>query len=129
MKSMILDVGMCGFDGPRIKELLKERIGATVVQAATASEAFEQLDKGRFDLILVNRIFAANGDSGLKLIQELKSAGTTTPVMLVSDHEDAQAKAAALGAVPGFGKSELEEHQTFQLIQDALGEQRHPKQE
>ncbi len=59
--------------------------------------------------MLVNRVFDADGSSGLDFIKTLKAdaALTATPVMLVSNYEDAQAQAVAVGAVPGFGKATL----------------------
>jgi hypothetical protein len=40
--------------------------------------------------------------------------------MLVSDQPDAQQQAAALGALPGFGKSNLESEDTVNLLRNAL---------
>jgi DNA-binding NtrC family response regulator len=116
MSIRILDVGQCGFDGPAISQLLHEKLHATVQSAATADQAKRELASGKFDLVLVNREFAADRGSGVELIQDLVDNGTTVPLMLVSDHEDAQRAAVAAGAVRGFGKSELQEPATFELI-------------
>ena len=115
----ILDLGQCGFDGPNIKAVLQEQLGATVVNASTAQAAGQKLDGGAFDLILVNRVFAADDASGLDWIRQYKSEGGQTPVMLVSDHADAQKQAQQLGAVPGFGKANLEAEETLEKIRSA----------
>ncbi len=119
MSIRILDVGQCGFDGPAISHLLHEKLHATVKSAATADEAKRELASSKFDLVLVNREFAADRSSGVELIQDLVDNGTTVPLMLVSDHADAQDAAVAAGAVRGFGKSELEEPSTFELIKNS----------
>jgi hypothetical protein len=67
----------------------------------------------------VNRIFAADGSSGLDLMEDLVSEALPTPVMLVSDRRDAQTAAVKKGAVPGFGKADLDDPRTFDLIQNA----------
>jgi len=52
----------------------------------------------------VNRVLAADGSSGMKVIETLLGTGTKVPVMLVSDFTEAQDTAVSLGAVRGFGK-------------------------
>jgi len=116
MSLRILDVGQCGFDGPAISELLHEKLHATVKSAATADQAKRELASEKFDLVLVNREFAADRGSGVELIRDLVDNGMTVPLMLVSDHADAQDAAVDAGAVRGFGKSELQEPATFELI-------------
>jgi len=116
MAIRILDVGQCGFDGPHISRLLHEELGATVKSAATADEAKRQIASTKFDLILVNREFAADGSSGIELIGDLVKSGVTVPIMLVSDYEQAQDAAVAKGAVRGFGKSVVDDPATIELI-------------
>jgi len=50
------------------------------------------------------------------LIADLAGHGVTVPIMLVSDYEEAQDAAVASGALRGFGKSQLYEPQTIELI-------------
>jgi len=119
MAIKILDVGQCGFDGPRMSQLLRERLNATVDCAGTAEEAARRLNDGKYDLVLVNRVLAQDGASGVNLIRELIKSGSKTPLMLVSDHKDAQDSAVSFGAVRGFGKAALEEPETFELIRNA----------
>lgn len=120
MAMRILDVGQCGFDGPQIEHLLHKRLGAKVESAATAEEAHQKLADHSYDLVLVNRIFAADGSSGVDLMEELVREASPTPVMLVSDRKDAQAAAMKKGAIRGFGKADLDDPKTFDLIHDAI---------
>ena len=122
MKKTILNAGQCGVDGPRLERMLGQKLEAAVVSADTLDDAIEQLAEREFDLVLVNRVFAADDSSGLDLIRQMKESGDDTPVMLVSDHEDAQAEASELGALEGFGKSELASPATVALLKKAIGD-------
>jgi DNA-binding response OmpR family regulator len=124
MRMRILDVGQCGFDGPRMADLLTKNLSAEVDQAATADEAKRQLASSQYDVVLVNRVLARDGSSGVDLIADLAKHGNTTPFMLVSDMEDAQQAAVAAGAVKGFGKAAIEEPATFEMIRAAAGRKR-----
>jgi DNA-binding response OmpR family regulator len=115
----ILDVGQCGFDGPRMARLWRERLQAKVINAGTGEEAGAKLKEGEVDIVLVNRVLASDGSSGLDLIPDLLEANAKVPVMLVSDIEEAQVEAVRLGAVRGFGKSELESDETLDLVEQA----------
>ncbi|HEV3417287.1 MAG TPA: response regulator [Pirellulales bacterium] len=116
MAIKILDVGQCGFDGPRMAALWRDRLGATVDRVANGKDAVERLKNGDYDVVLVNRVLAADGSSGLDVIEDLLSANTSVPVMLVSDLTDAQDAAVALGAFRGFGKADLGEPATLELV-------------
>jgi CheY-like chemotaxis protein len=120
MKIKILDVGQCGFDGPRMSRILKEKIDAAVDCAETGQDAKRRLADGKYDLVLVNRILAADGVSGIELIDALVKSGCKTPLMLVSDRKDAQDLAVAHGGVRGFGKAALEQPETFELIRNTV---------
>jgi len=116
MPMKILDVGQCGFDGPRMSRLFREVLDATVDNAATGEVAARRLKDRTYDVVLVNRILAADGASGIELIGALVKSGCTTPLMLVSDLADAQDQAVARGAIRGFGKSRLDNPETLELI-------------
>jgi len=121
----ILDVGQCGIDGPAIAGLLREKLGAKVDTAPTADDARSELAEHDYDLVLVNRVFAADGSKGLDLIDEFVRQASPAPVMLVSDREDAQSAAIAKGAIRGFGKSALDDEATLNVIESAIRDQRH----
>ncbi|MGC1273233.1 MAG: hypothetical protein WBC44_05960 [Planctomycetaceae bacterium] len=109
MTKRVLSVGQCMPDGMAIKAFLGQQFTATVQSSETADDAMVMLHNGSYDLILVNRVFDADGSSGLDLIKAIKASATTSkiPVMLVSNFDDAQQKAVELGAEPGFGKEDL----------------------
>src|SRR5258706_7741866 len=112
----ILDVGQCGFDGPRMARLWHEALGAEVDCANTGDNAVEMLQRTDYDVVLVNRVLAADKFSGLEAIKRLLVLQREIPVMLVSDLAEAQDAAVALGAVRGFGKAHLGERSTLDLV-------------
>jgi two-component system chemotaxis response regulator CheY len=121
----VLNVGQCGFDHRSISSYLSDRFGARVESAESFDDAHQALRRGKFDLVLVNRVLDMDGSSGLELIQRLKEdaqeALKAIPVMLVSDYPEAQRMAVELGAEPGFGKSEMESPATFERLRALLG--------
>lgn len=123
-KPRVLDVGQCDLDHHNITRLLKDHFGATVDRARDNAQVDHLLDFYDYDLILVNRIFDADAGSGHDLIARLKSGDspTDTPVMLVSNYEDAQTTALQSGAVKGFGKSALQSAETIDLLGSFLRE-------
>jgi two-component system chemotaxis response regulator CheY len=120
----ILSVGQCDFDGSNIERLLREHFAVQVETARDTGEALPLVCESRFDLVLVNRIFDGNGESGLEFIRRVKAHPQTrpTPVMLVSNFADAQQSAVELGAQPGFGKNALQATATIDRIAAALRE-------
>jgi CheY-like chemotaxis protein len=104
----LLSVGQCGADHRKIIRTL-QRFNVEIVPADTTDEALAHLRAGPFALVLVNRVYDADGASGLDLIRRIKGdeALRPLPVMLVSNHDDAQQAAVQAGALPGFGKSAL----------------------
>src|SRR5438552_2303305 len=101
----VLSVGQCGFDHGQLAHRLREMFDAEVIAADDERDALRKLDAS-FALILVNRVFDADGASGIDFIRRV-SEHTKTPLMLVSNYADAQAEAVAAGSLPGFGKSAL----------------------
>ena len=119
MAKRVLSVGQCMADSGSIKRFFEQQFGAQVASADSAEEAMSMASNGPFDLILVNRIFDADGDSGIEFVKSVKKASTVSkiPVMLVSNYADAQERAIQAGAVPGFGKAELGSTQTIELLE------------
>lgn len=121
MTKRVLDIGQCGFDGPRLRKMLRERVGAEVDCADTLEDARTKMVAGKFDLVLINRVFATNRASGLAAVEAILKEWPETKVMLVSDLADAQDQAVKLGAVRGFGKAQLFAAETEQLVCGELG--------
>jgi DNA-binding response OmpR family regulator len=101
----ILSVGQCGVDGPRLRRWLTDEFDAQVDDARTGDDALRQCQGNTYDLVLINRVLASDGASGLDLVEPVKASGA--PVLLVSDRPEAQEAAAGAGAAAGFGKSIL----------------------
>ena len=118
MTKRVLDVGNCSLDHGSIVSLIEGNFDAEVVQAHDASEAIKQLNQSEFDLVLINRVFDRNGGSGLDLIRGIAadSKRQATPVMLITNYAKYQDAAVELGAVRGFGKSELHTNATLDKL-------------
>jgi CheY-like chemotaxis protein len=118
----VLSIGQCGLDNRSIGNLIQKHFQAEYVAADYTEDAFVQLREGGVALVLVNRVFDANGALGLELIKEIKAeeAYRDVPVMLVSNYDDAQREAMAAGAVRGFGKSALGDPATIERLRQYL---------
>jgi two-component system chemotaxis response regulator CheY len=120
----VLSVGQCGFDHSAINRFLGEHFEVKVTPSATAADATRQLNQQPYDLILVNRQFDADGSEGLDFIRQLKAAPELQPipVMLVTNFREYAQQAESLGAVAGFGKSELGSPALAKRLVPYLGE-------
>lgn len=109
VKKTALSVGNCGWDESSLRRVVAGRFGAELEAVDTAEEALAALRRKRYDLVLVNRVFDLDGDSGLALIERIKRDAelAATPVMLISNYPEYQSQAEKLGAAPGVGKSNL----------------------
>jgi CheY-like chemotaxis protein len=118
----VLSVGQCWADHGNISRTLKKVFGSEVEAADDAEKALSRLRQGGVALLLVNRVFDADGGSGLDLIRRVKSdpALAFVPVMLVSNYDDAQEDAVAAGAATGFGKAALDRPQTLERLRPFL---------
>jgi PleD family two-component response regulator len=114
----VLSIGQCAYDHRSLTRELGRQFRAEVVGADTFEDALTALKAGRFGLVLINRVTDVDGSSGLELVRTMKgdSALEATPIMLVSDHPDAQSAARALGALPGFGKSALRDPKMLETV-------------
>jgi len=118
-----LDVGQCDADHRNIRGLLSGAFDAVVDRSRSLDEAVEAVQRGAYDLVLVNRILDADGTEGIELIRRLQADPATrdTPVMLVSNFSEAQKSALDAGAKPGFGKDALDSPATIELLASHLG--------
>lgn len=117
----ILSVGQCGFDGPNIRRMLEEKLGAQVDSADSLEETQQMLQEQAYSLVLVNRELHQDGSSGIELIGQI-APSANAPVMLVSNFDDAQQQAQAKGAIRGFGKAALHDEATLELLRSAIGQ-------
>jgi DNA-binding response OmpR family regulator len=109
-------------DSGQIDRFLSREFGARVETADRATEALQKLRESRYHLVLVNRVGDLDGAPGLDLIAALKADDelASVPVMLVSNLPDAQEEAIAAGALPGFGKAELNSSKAVDAVAAAL---------
>jgi DNA-binding response OmpR family regulator len=121
----VLSVGQCLADSGSLKRTFLHSFGVEVVSADDAAEAISLLHGGDFALVLVNRVFDADGSSGLDLIRSVRGdeALRSVPIMLVSNYPEAQAEAVAAGALPGFGKAVLGQASMLARVAKVLGNQ------
>ena len=122
MPKKVLDVGQCDLDHSNITALLKANFEVEVARAHSRSEAISMATVEGFDLVLVNRLFDADGSEGMAVVSDLKTNERTAdvPVMIVSNYEEAQVAAVEAGAVRGFGKSALGSDATLDLLKSYL---------
>jgi CheY-like chemotaxis protein len=118
----VLSVGQCWADHGSIVRTFKKEFGTEVEGADDVGTALERLRQGNYALVLVNRILDADGTSGMELIRRVKSDPNlkSVPVMLVSNYDDAQAEATAVGAMPGFGKASLGRPQMVERLRPVI---------
>ncbi len=122
MIKTVLSLGQCAADNYVLRHFLDSEFGATIVPVDTFPQALAELGKNAFALVLVNRVLDANGADGLDFITHLKKDPglAHVPVMLVSNYKSAQENAQAHGALPGFGKGELDDPRTIDGLKPLL---------
>jgi len=126
VKRKVLDVGQCNADNSQISGLLQKHFDVQVDRSHSLDQAIESATSTKYDLILINRLLDADGSEGMDVLNSLKnnSASAETPVMIVSNYQEAQDKAVASGAVAGFGKSALNSPETLERLTQYLGDWR-----
>jgi hypothetical protein len=102
----ILLIGHCGPDAWMLRQVAGSAAPKTPI-VTVDSETDLKREMSADSLLLVNRIL--DGDfaaaDGIELIRSVMKGPTPPKTMLISNYEDAQAKAVAAGALMGFGKS------------------------
>ncbi|GJQ60422.1 MAG: DNA-binding response regulator [Candidatus Scalindua sp. AMX11] len=118
----VLIVGHCDKDHPQITSLIENNFSAKVTRAKLIEEAKGFLEKQKYDLVIINRIGAFDGHSGLELIKEIKKEGNKNiPLMMVTNYKDQMDLAIENGAVMGYGKEKLHDNDTITLLGRYLG--------
>lgn len=118
--NIVLNIGQCCADHSSISRILSQNFKAEIINADTSIEAFSLLNDKTFSLVLVNRIFDTNGESGLAFIEKYCSQKINSPIMLVSNYEQAQNDAIKHGAKLGFGKNALVSPDTLAKLKTHL---------
>jgi len=120
MKKQVLNVGQCSLDDNSIGKMLNANFDVHIANVSSHDETMKLAQEGKFDLILINRIYDADQSAGQNTIEALCAMESSCPVMLVSNYEDAQQSAINAGAVKGFGKSQLGAAETIELLKKHL---------
>ena len=122
MSKKVVLVGHCGPDSSFLRIAIS-RVGkdVEVLSADDGRELKRVLDQDP-DLLLFNRQldFGFDDDEGVAVMRKLRPHYPGLKMMLVSNYPEAQAAAVAEGALPGFGKRELNSPRVQELIREAL---------
>lgn len=118
----VLDIGNCDPDHRAIRQMLEQSFDVQVLRAQQAADAFELLNEHSVSLITINRKLDCDYSDGIDIIRQLKADERfkEIPVMLVTNYEEHQQAAMGIGAQRGFGKLQLQEESTRQLIASVL---------
>ena len=105
--------------------MLKTAVGRALPEASIVSvNDVDALSEYRTPetLFLVNRELDGrfHSQSGIDLISEIAQQADGPVTILISNLEDAQAQAVAAGAKPGFGKSQLYDKSTTDILSGAM---------
>ncbi|MEO1130976.1 MAG: hypothetical protein AAFX05_14885 [Planctomycetota bacterium] len=121
---VVVLVGHCGFDAGSLEKAVRTAIPEARIERADDAAALQALE-GDAHLLLINRVlergFATS--EGIDLIRALAANGPAA--MLISNYADAQQEAEQAGALPGFGKSDIQSEETLDLLRRSMIERRH----
>jgi hypothetical protein len=120
--SRIVLVGHCVPDSATLTNLVRRSLGPIPVVRVNGAAALASAAAADA-LWLVNRVLDGEfeSDSGVELIRRGAGRPNAPLMMLVSNFADAQAAAAAAGALPGFGKKAVGAAATTELLKRAAG--------
>lgn len=123
MPKTVIDCGNCGPDHNSIRNMIQRHFDAVVEQTHDGRQTLARLRKGGVDLVLVNRKLDRDYSDGMDVIRQIKADDQLkdVPVMLVTNYEEHQQAAVAIGAVAGFGKLSVSDPQTHALLEPFLG--------
>ncbi|GIK19001.1 MAG: hypothetical protein DYG93_00960 [Leptolyngbya sp. PLA2] len=122
--SRIVLVGHCGPDAAMLRSAVRGAVPDASFETANDDASLSRAIEGA-DLALVNRALEGtfSASDGVELIRQLASrrTGERPALMLVSNYEDAQARAVRAGAVEGFGKLAMYDDAAKERLRRALG--------
>lgn len=120
MSKRVLSVGNCSYDHGNLEKMLTKHFDVEVDAADHGVIARQLLNAKQYHLVIVNRVFDSNQDSGIEFIKQIHENTAQTPKMLISNYEVYQHEAMAAGAVKGFGKSNLGKPEVIELMKKYL---------
>lgn len=118
----VLSVGQCEPDSAALKRFLDQHFSVEIERAKLPADAIEKMKARGYDLVLINRKLDEDYSDGVEILKTIKrdSALAATPVMIVSNHDDAQQEAVSHGGVYGFGKLEYQKPETIERLKPFL---------
>jgi CheY-like chemotaxis protein len=122
MSKKVALVGHCGPDSSFLRIAVSRASKEIKVLSADDSQSLQRVLDDGVDLLLLNRQldFGFDVEEGVEIIRKLRPHYPQVKMMLVSNYPDAQAAAVAEGALPGFGKRELNTPRVAEMIREAL---------
>lgn len=123
MSGIVLGVGHCEHDSGRIRKVVEE-FGCSFEVVPDKEAALEAMKDSLYILLLPNRLIGSDENAGLDIIKAVVTdTEIDVPVMLISAIESAQQAAVAAGALPGFGKNQLETGEAASVLSKVLDKQ------
>jgi two-component system chemotaxis response regulator CheY len=122
MPKKVALVGHCGPDSSFLRIAVSRAQREVQVLAIDDDRDLKRLLDEGVDLLLLNRQldFGFDEQEGVALIRRIRAAYPHVKTMLVSNYPDAQAEAVAEGALPGFGKREVNSPRVAEMLRAAL---------
>ncbi len=123
MTKTLVDCGNCGPDYNSIRQMVSSQFGAKVIQTHGTKDTLEAIKAHDVALVTINRKLDRDYSDGMEVLRAIKSDpdAAEVPVMIVTNYDEHQETAIEAGAVRGFGKLELSNPATTQLLQPYLG--------
>ncbi len=114
-------VGHCGPDGRMLRSAVLRNVPHAEFAVANDDKSL-QANLASDSLLLINRVLdgAFAFEHGVDLIASLAQSEHPPVMMLISNFANAQQLAVKAGARPGFGKSQLYNEATAQIIREAV---------
>ncbi len=123
MPKTLLDCGNCRPDFSAIRQLATSHFDATVLQSHGLDDTLDILRKQEVDLVTINRKLDHDYSDGLEVAKAIKADPeiSSVAVMLVTNFDEHQEAAVAVGCVRGFGKLSLNTPATHEALEVFLG--------
>ncbi|MBI5762653.1 MAG: hypothetical protein HZA51_03925 [Planctomycetes bacterium] len=121
-ETWLLDVGNCDPDHAMIRGMLTKHFDVRIDRVMFVEDALTKMRERPYALVLFNRLVFADGSEGIELLRKAKAdpALKGTPMMMISNYGDAQQASVAAGGEPGFGKADVADPKTAELLRKYL---------
>jgi hypothetical protein len=121
MLEQILLVGHCVPDMYMLRSKMQQLFPDAVVDSCRSQSELDAKSNSK-SLLLVNRVLDGmfDTDGGIELIGKLAQADDAPKMMLISNFPESQEEAVNVGALVGFGKSQMGSEQTEDKLRKAM---------